>query len=309
MDFHTTVKTNARPNRQLVGVEESIAGVLWKLRWRLFCTICGKPFDYTELVAKKPRRNSSPPTQPYCPICQRVHAVFQCGKPLLVIGPSSAASSNDDTTKAEQSTQYVHRMWESLEALDVLAAAALQGSDTALNALVNIAKVSVNHVEILTRKHPHKCAAIAKCDIVWPGWIGRHRGVQEYGHTLARTLQVGSAVKGPKKIHLSSPATRSAWLMAIWLRHVQQDVGLPPLSDETFNIWAQCGWHGLLYATNGQPEKNAFLRQIGESAPKSKHPEKVYMSAMTAGLEKTWIVAQMKEVLVKALRLWLLPNI
>jgi hypothetical protein len=117
----------------------------------------------------------------------------------------------------------------------------------------------------IAKNNPDVLRPVARRLLVWPDLIGVKEGYRENNEWLLKHLEVGkeSYMRGkwnPKK----SRATQAALSMWTWLHTNQNALGLPRLTQGTKEQWFEAGWTALLDVTYHHPEKDAYLRQIGQ---------------------------------------------
>ena len=143
--------------------------------------------------------------------------------------------------------------------------AAVKGDQTVIKGLLDNAATVIAILRAIARNNPDVLRPIARKLLVWPDLIGVKEGYRKNNEWLLQHLEVGteSFMRGkwnPRK----SRATQTALGMWVWLDTNQNALGLAGLTQGTRKQWFEAGWTALLDVTGGHPEKDAFLRQIGE---------------------------------------------
>ena len=138
--------------------------------------------------------------------------------------------------------------------------------EKALRLLIDIAKNAVQGLEGITRRQPHLLRPFARKSSLWPSFIGRKRKALATLHKeRLRELQIGADNPYHGNWQYESPATATAIYMHSWLLRHQSVLLLPAFNEPgAASRWFRVGWRALLVRTDGHPEKDNFLKQLGQ---------------------------------------------
>jgi len=142
--------------------------------------------------------------------------------------------------------------------------AAVKGNQVVIKALLDGAATVIAILGALAENNPDVLRPIARRLLVWPDLIGLKEGNFDKNRWLLRHLEVGKECSMRGKWNPQAPATQTALLMLTWLRLNQNALELPSLTQGTREQWFEAGWTALLDVTAHHPEKDAYLRQIGQ---------------------------------------------
>jgi hypothetical protein len=140
------------------------------------------------------------------------------------------------------------------------------GDEKALRLLTDIAKGVVQGLEDIARRQPQLLRPFARKSSLWPSFIGRKRKALAISHKARlRELQIGADNPYRGNWQYESPATVTAIYMHRWLNINQRALRLPaPNQAGAASKWFDIGWRALLVRTDGHPEKDNFLKQLGQ---------------------------------------------
>jgi len=140
--------------------------------------------------------------------------------------------------------------------------AAVKGNQAAIVRLLHHSATLIAILEAIAEDNPDVLRPIARKQFVWPALIGSKHF--DKNRSLLRHLQVGKKCSIRGKWNPKSRATSMALGMYMWLKMNQDALGLPHLTLETKKQWFETGWSVLCDVTDRHPEKDTFLRQIGQ---------------------------------------------
>jgi hypothetical protein len=140
------------------------------------------------------------------------------------------------------------------------------GDKKALTLLVDVAKRAVGGLESIAHRQPHLLRPFARKSSLWPSFIGRKtKALAQWHRTRLRELQIGADNPYAGNWQIDSPATQIAIVMHQWLTLNQWALRLPvPNEAGAAPEWFELGWRALLVRTDGHPEKDDFLKQLGQ---------------------------------------------
>ena len=138
------------------------------------------------------------------------------------------------------------------------------GDQLALFNLVGIVVETSNRINRIASVRPELVRPLAQISLGWPGLLSRNKAHREEMRTLIDKIELGSKAIGGGASQLNKPATETAFELYLRLQKNQLSLQLPPLTTATADVWFEAGWKMLLRTTSDHPEKNEFLRQIGE---------------------------------------------
>lgn len=140
------------------------------------------------------------------------------------------------------------------------------GDEKALRLLIDIAKGAVQGLEDITRRQPDLLRPFARRCSLWPSFIGKKRKALVILHKARlRELQIGEDTPYRGNWQYESPATAKAIYMHRWLCLYQRTLCLPASNEPgAASKWFDVGWRALLVRTDGHPEKDNFLKQLGQ---------------------------------------------
>jgi hypothetical protein len=140
------------------------------------------------------------------------------------------------------------------------------GDEKALRLLIDIAKGAVQGLEDITRRQPDLLRPFARRSSLWPSFIGRKRKALAVLHKARlRELQIGADNPYRGNWQYESPATTTAIYMHRWLLLYRSVLRLPASNEPgAASRWFAVGWRALLVRTDGHPEKDNFLKQLGQ---------------------------------------------
>jgi len=144
------------------------------------------------------------------------------------------------------------------------------GDPAAVELLYYTALKSTRLLEILAWKNPQLLLPYSHLSLVWPGLIGNKAKTIKDNEGLIKRLEQGKDCPLKGTFNLDSPATLQAMNLLSWLRNNEKELTLPPLSPESWEYWFKIGWARLLWATQGRPEENELLKDIGDNQGKTK---------------------------------------
>lgn len=249
----------------------------------LRCT-CGKEYESKRLVWDgKP----ATPHSTFCADCE----VFSTCTPFTLPTNKKSKPHWDRVESTPTSVELAARIWPMYRDLCALA---YNGDDLALSVLVQSAKAMTAVLQRIALCDSKRLIPMAQHDIVWPGLIGRKSAFEKTNQKIIKALKVGAKSPHNGPWHPDSPATTTAICIDHWLHCNQHKLNLPAFSSTTARNWFERGWTGLLFSTNGTPERNAYLRGIGKSAVGKKSVSRG-MPAQTKGMRRDDVRAKIKE--------------
>ena len=142
--------------------------------------------------------------------------------------------------------------------------AAVKGNQVVIKALLDGAATVIAILGALAENNPDVLRPIARRRLVWPDLVGPKEGNFDKNRWLLRHLEVGKECSMRGTWNPQAPATQTALLMLTWLRLNQDALELTSLTQGTREQWFEAGWTALLDVTAHHPEKDAYLRQIGQ---------------------------------------------
>jgi hypothetical protein len=139
------------------------------------------------------------------------------------------------------------------------------GDKRAQRLLHDVADRAVEGLEDIACRQPHLLRPFARKGSRWPSFIGKKTTTfAELHRTRLKELQIGAENPFAGNWQPNSPATMTAIYMHRWLELHRQALGLPsPETPGAALKWFDVGWRALLVRTDGHPEKNVFLKQLG----------------------------------------------
>ena len=139
------------------------------------------------------------------------------------------------------------------------------GDERAIRLLHDVADGAVEGLEDIARRQPHLLRPFARKGSRWPTFIGKKTTAFAALHrTRLKELQIGAENPFAGNWQPNSPATMTAIYMHRWLELKQWALGLPsPDTPGAALKWFEVGWRALLVRTDGHPEKDVFLKQLG----------------------------------------------
>jgi hypothetical protein len=145
-----------------------------------------------------------------------------------------------------------------------------KGDDKALELIIKGVCTNIEKIECRIEKDPVRFHQWSHSEIRWPGFIGKKKVFGERAKRFLELLELSKTSPLRHKWDPNSPATQSAYHLIAWLEENQGTLKLPPLSRDTWEHWFDVGWHGLVTATKGKPEKDPYLRKIAEGMAETK---------------------------------------
>jgi hypothetical protein len=142
--------------------------------------------------------------------------------------------------------------------------AAEKGDLGVINGLLDGAVKIIAILGTIAKCNPDVLRPIARKQLFWPDLIGVKQDSLEKNRWLLKHLEVGKECSMRGKWNPKSRATATALSMYTWLQTNQSALALPRLTQGTSKEWFEAGWTALLDVTEHHPEKNAFLRKIGQ---------------------------------------------
>lgn len=146
-----------------------------------------------------------------------------------------------------------------------------RGDAKAVELLATIATDAIQVLRGLAERQPELLRPFARKCACWPDMVAKHPGAKRRNDWLLEELQVGAESADAVNWRVDSPASQQALFLRNWLGENQVALGLPDLTHATRKKWFEAGWKCLLQATDGKPEKDKFLAQIGQH--RAKHSE------------------------------------
>ena len=285
------IKSSPKQGKSVAAGEE--ANRLGKSR----CVACNAQFESTIEIVLVPdptdplelsRRQELPR---HCPECRKI-ARLRLQFPLL--GKKDECNSKAGPILPLQLIASLREYWESIESplagcteflsrdddrkiwaefeqrLFQIFHLADNGDEKALQLLIDIAKGAVQGLEDITRRQPHLLRPFARRSSLWPAFIGRKRKALAVLHKARlRELQIGADNPYGGNWQYESPATVTAIYMHRWLCFYQSALRLPASNEPgAASTWFNVGWRALLVRTDGHPEKDNFLKQLGQRSLK-----------------------------------------
>jgi hypothetical protein len=140
------------------------------------------------------------------------------------------------------------------------------GDRKALRLLIDLAKGAVQGLDNIADRQPHLLRPFARKSSLWPSFIGKKAKALASWHRMRlRELQIGADNPYGGNWQVDSPATQTAIVMHRWLLLNQSVLRLPdPNKAGAATKWFDVGWRALLVRTDGHPEKDNFLKQLGQ---------------------------------------------
>jgi hypothetical protein len=152
------------------------------------------------------------------------------------------------------------------------------GDPQAIRLLVGTAFYTTEALELIARRNPERLKPLSKKHLKWPAFIGKKAilsghlkpsrtgkkgGNQPLNAWLVEQLELSKECPLRNNWQPQSPSTQTAFCMLEWLGINQASLRLAPLHSKTKNHWFEKGWEALMDVTNGKPEADVYLRQIG----------------------------------------------
>ena len=170
---------------------------------------------------------------------------------------------------------------------------AMRGDEMAAAVLVQYASIATQALEHIARRKPAVLHPLSVHNIRWPSFISIKEFDTERNRELLKTLQLGTKSPFRHKWNPKSPATLTAYSIFYWL-HVNQSVlGLPTLSEATFDRWFETGWAAFSASLRGQPETYPYLRPLYQKAAEQK---------VARSREKRNLETVIREIIKKAVK-------
>jgi hypothetical protein len=140
------------------------------------------------------------------------------------------------------------------------------GDERAIRLLHDVADATVGGLEDIARRQPHLLRPFARKGSRWPSFIGRKTTAFAALHrTRLKELEIGAEDPFAGNWQPKSPATITAIYMHRWLELTQWALGLPSRDTPGAKLkWFEVGWRALLVRTNGHPENDVYLKQLGQ---------------------------------------------
>jgi hypothetical protein len=140
------------------------------------------------------------------------------------------------------------------------------GDKKALRLLIDVAKVAAQGLDNIAHRRPHLLRPFARKSSLWPSFIGRKTKALTSWHRMRLSeLQIGADNPYAGNWQIDSPATQTVILMHRWLCINQFALRLPASNEPgAVSKWFVVGWRALLVRTDGHPEKDNFLKQLGQ---------------------------------------------
>ena len=165
--------------------------------------------------------------------------------------------SRDDDRKMRE--EFGQRLFQIFHLAD-------NGDEKALRLLIDIAKGAVQGLEDITRRQPDLLRPFARKSSLWPSFIGKKgKALATLHKARLRELEIGEDSPYRGNWQYESPATATAIYMHRWLSLYQSVLRLPASNEpRTASKWFDVGWRALLVRTDGHPEKDNFLKPLGQ---------------------------------------------
>lgn len=192
-----------------------------------------------------------------CESCSKISLLPRI--PLLTTAPQTQVSLKCDVRMTEE--EAVGAMAKNYGNLTALYCLAANGDKRALPILLELGFLMTHFLEMFAKCQPEKLRPYAHHALSWPMFAGPKSG--KTNDVLLRQIELGHNLS-IGKWNLRAPSTCAARIMWNWLGQNRSDLKLPPFDRKTAKQWFDQGWAALLYATEGKPEKDNFLRGIGK---------------------------------------------
>jgi hypothetical protein len=153
-----------------------------------------------------------------------------------------------------------------LPSLAKVAGLSNDGDERAIKLLIDICYIACDYLDALADRRPDLLQPFGRIMAQWPTFIGRKRRMfQDLHETRLKELQIGAENVFVGKWQHKQPATIMALAMHKWLSLNESVLRLPePKKSGAASRWFDTGWRALLVRTNGHPERDKFLKQLGQ---------------------------------------------
>lgn len=227
------------------------------------CEICGHVFRDERLVW------GSKPSTDFRGMCESCFKFSLLPSVTLLTTKlqTQVSAKTDVRLKAEEAQAMWFNTGQNLAGLFCLAG---NGDERALSIFLDLAFLMTEYLDMFARRQPEKLRPHARNKLAWPMYVGPKRG--KTNDALLRKIELGRNLR-TGKWNPSARSTAVALMIWKWLGQNCDDLKLPPFNSKTGKQWFEQGWTALLYATSGRPEKDEFLRHIGNH--RERHSENI----------------------------------
>jgi len=175
------------------------------------------------------------------------------------------------------------------------------GDPVAVSLLIGTAFYTTEALEVIARRFPELLRKHSRKHLKWPAFIGKKAilsgyqkpsrvgkkgGNQPLNAWLIEQLELSEKCPLRHNWQPQSPSTQTAFCMLEWLGINQASLSLPPLHSKTKNHWFEKGWEALMDVTNGKPEADVYLRQIGFQQGKTKFRNQIGYNVGATSIER-----------------------